>query len=100
MLTPASVVATGSSFTVTWRAQPPSVTRICAVSKENFRLGSEPASVAGGSNASGFSLSSGLLRAPKIVAPAAATAALPATKCLRLSRWSINEGQPDAGAPQ
>jgi hypothetical protein len=45
MLTPASSVATGSSRTVTSRAQPPVRSRLRAVAKENLRLGIVPESV-------------------------------------------------------
>jgi hypothetical protein len=45
MLTPANSVATGSSRTVTSRAQPPVKSRLRAVANENLRLGIVPESV-------------------------------------------------------
>src|SRR5438034_3007103 len=69
MLTPASSVATGSSRTVTSRAQPPVRRRLRALAKENLRLGIVPLSVEGEASRSGFSRSTGTLCGPRIDAP-------------------------------
>src|SRR6185312_14775433 len=66
MSTPARVVATGSSRTVTSRAHPPVRRRLCAAATGNFRFGRLPASVSG---APGFCAPIGTLSGPRTVAP-------------------------------
>jgi hypothetical protein len=70
MFTPASSVATGSSRTVTSRAQPPVSRRLRAAANENLRFGMVPESVSGEASKLGFSRSSGTLRGPSMGAPA------------------------------
>ncbi|MET3852689.1 hypothetical protein ABIE48_006622 [Paenibacillus sp. OAE614] len=69
MLTPASVVAMGSSRTVTSLDHPPSLSCMCVSEKENFKLGISPLSVFGGTSMSGFSMSRSTSRGPSSVAP-------------------------------
>src|SRR6185295_9170086 len=66
MFTPAKVVATGNSRTVTSRAQPPVWRRLCAAAKGNFRFGRLPESVGG---APGFCNATATLSGPSTDAP-------------------------------
>ena len=66
MFTPARVVATGSSRTVTSLAQPPGSRRLCAAANGNFRFGRLPESVRG---APGFCDPIGTFSGPSTDAP-------------------------------
>src|SRR6476620_4238738 len=66
MFTPAKVVATGNSRTVTSRAQPPVWRRLCAAAKGNFRFGRLPESVGG---APGFCNAIATLSGPSTDSP-------------------------------
>jgi hypothetical protein len=69
MLTPAIVVETGSSRTVTWRVHPPDWSLMWASENEKRRFGSVPESVDGGTSTSGFWRSRSTLRGPRSVPP-------------------------------